>query len=430
MKLFVPVLLSMILVLGAESGNALTFKKGEVLGADGQVYEGASPTQLDRLISRAKKGGETAGVAGRNVFIVVDEGVVFVPISDLAGKKNDTIKVVITASVVARVVQDTTDIKLEVEDLMAEITTANGNIEEAVSNLIEKVSSQVDLDLPDVASDILVSAQDQQLSNEAAVAELMGEGISIQSAMSSWSIMSTVEKQSLVDAANRNGILGCTECSIADAEEFVRDVAQSSGIDLDPALAVAGNAAPEIEAVPSQQITQEAVSAATAATQKPALGFRPKNFDQQQAAIQQQAELASRQQQALAAKVAANISGQQGAIASARARRSAAEAQAAVARLSQAETKAALEQSYRDAAKQAESLIASGSLQGKIDAVIGAAIEAVDRAGDDINQAISAWDSMSDAQKQALVDKVNREGLLGCTSCTVKDAEAYADSKR
>ena len=336
----------------------------------------------------------------------------------------------ITASVVARVVQDTTDIKLEVEDLMAEITTANGNIEEAVSNLIEKVSSQVDLDLPDVASDILVSAQDQQLSNEAAVAELMGEGISIQSAMSSWSIMSTVEKQSLVDAANRNGILGCTECSIADAEEFVRDVAQSSGIDLDPALAVAGNAAPEIEAVPSQQITQEAVSAATAATQKPALGFRPKNFDQQQAAIQQQAELASRQQQALAAKVAANISGQQGAIASARARRSAAEAQAAVARLSQAETKAALEQSYRDAAKQAESLIASGSLQGKIDAVIGAAIEAVDRAGDDINQAISAWDSMSDAQKQALVDKVNREGLLGCTSCTVKDAEAYADSKR
>ena len=234
----------------------------------------------------------------------------------------------------------------------------------------------------------------------------------------------------MVDAANRNGILGCTECSIADAEEFVRDVAQSSGIDLDPALAVAGNAAPEIEAVPSQQITQEAVSAATAATQKPALGFRPKNFDQQQAAIQQQAELASRQQQALAAKVAANISGQQGAIASARARRSAAEAQAAVARLSQAETKAALEQSYRDAAKQAESLIASGSLQGKIDAVIGAAIEAVDRAGDDINQAISAWDSMSDAQKQALVDKVNREGLLGCTSCTVKDAEAYADSKR
>ena len=231
----------------------------------------------------------------------------------------------------------------------------------------------------------------------------------------------------MVDAANRNGILGCTECSIADAEEFLRDVAQSSGIDLDPALAVAGNAAPEIEAVPSQQITQEAVSAATAATQKPALGFRPKNFDQQQAAIQQQAELASRQQQALAAKVAANISGQQGAIASARARRSAAEAQAAVARLSQAETKAALEQSYRDAAKQAESLIAA-ALQGKIDAVIGAAIEAVDRAGDDINQAISAWDSMSDAQKQ-VVDKVNREGLLGCTSCTVK-VEAYADSKR
>ena len=178
------------------------------------------------------------------------------------------------------------------------------------------------------------------------------------------------------------------------------------------------------------RLKDNAVTAAVSATQKPKFGFRQKVVNPQQAAIEQQAELAARQQQALASKVAGRINSQPGALASARAQRSVNEAQQAIKQLSDTQTKAALEQAYRDAAKQANQLLASGSLQEKMDVVIGAAIEAVDRAGDDINQAIAAWDSMSDAQKQALVEKVNREGLLGCTSCTVADAEAYANSKR
>ena len=423
-------LIILVIALTSWSSNALTFKKGEVLGSDGKVYEGASPTQMERLITRAKKGGETAGVAGQNVFIVVDDGVVFVPVSDLAGKKKETIEVFITASVVAKVVQDTTDVKLEVEDLAVEIDVAKGNIEDAVSTLIERVANQTVLELPAIASDIIASTEAQQLSNEEAVAELMGESVSIESAVASWSTLSTADKQTLVDAANKNGILGCADCSIEDAEEFVKEVAQNSGIDIESALSDAINVNSQIQTSSSSVITQEAVSTAVAATQSRTVGFRPKNFDQQQASIQQQAEFASRQQRALAAKVAADINRQSGALASARAQRSAAQAQAAVSRLSEAETKATLEQAYRDAAKQTENLVASGALSQKIDAVIGAAIEAVDRVGDDIDQAISAWDSMSDAQKQALVDKVNREGLLGCTSCTVEDAEAYANSKR
>ena len=37
--------------------NALTFKKGEVLGPDGKVYTGASPEQQEKLIEKAKNGG-------------------------------------------------------------------------------------------------------------------------------------------------------------------------------------------------------------------------------------------------------------------------------------------------------------------------------------------------------------------------------------
>jgi hypothetical protein len=57
--------------------NALTFKKGEVLGADGEVYHGASPDQMERLIEQAKESGDVSGVTGTNVFVVVGEDVTF-----------------------------------------------------------------------------------------------------------------------------------------------------------------------------------------------------------------------------------------------------------------------------------------------------------------------------------------------------------------
>ena len=61
----------------ATQTNALTFKKGEVLGADGEVYHGASPDQMERLIEQAKESGDVSGVTGTNVFVVVGEDVTF-----------------------------------------------------------------------------------------------------------------------------------------------------------------------------------------------------------------------------------------------------------------------------------------------------------------------------------------------------------------
>ena len=85
--------------------NALTFKKGEVLGADGEVYHGASPDQMERLIEQAKESGDVRGVTGTNVFVVVGEDVTFIPISDLRNlPKEAQINVIGDA-----VVQDLTD---------------------------------------------------------------------------------------------------------------------------------------------------------------------------------------------------------------------------------------------------------------------------------------------------------------------------------
>ena len=46
--------------------QALTFKKRQVLGCDGQIYGGASPVEFTKLISVAKKECKTAGVFGGN----------------------------------------------------------------------------------------------------------------------------------------------------------------------------------------------------------------------------------------------------------------------------------------------------------------------------------------------------------------------------
>ena len=61
-------------VLFTAPALALTFKKGQVLGADGEVYDGASPDQRDAIISNSKREGlfgaegAKAGLAGSNLF--------------------------------------------------------------------------------------------------------------------------------------------------------------------------------------------------------------------------------------------------------------------------------------------------------------------------------------------------------------------------
>lgn len=78
---------------------ALTFKKGRVLGSDGEVYDGAFPAQVEALIKKAEDEGEMAGVSGTNLYVVIDGSVTFVPLSDVRGKTKEGMKEVIAAHV-------------------------------------------------------------------------------------------------------------------------------------------------------------------------------------------------------------------------------------------------------------------------------------------------------------------------------------------
>ena len=60
-----------------------------MLGPDGEIYHGASPEQMERLIERAAAEDMPAGVVGNNVFVVVGDKVSFVPVSDLRGASQE-----------------------------------------------------------------------------------------------------------------------------------------------------------------------------------------------------------------------------------------------------------------------------------------------------------------------------------------------------
>jgi len=87
-------LLAPVMVFAAGAASALTLKSGEVLSSDGKVYSGASPEQRAAIVTQSKSrglfgDGKKAGVRGSNIFVVVGEDVVFVPVKDVRGKSRE-----------------------------------------------------------------------------------------------------------------------------------------------------------------------------------------------------------------------------------------------------------------------------------------------------------------------------------------------------
>ena len=91
------------------AGSALTFKKGQVLGSDGQIHDGASPDVRTRLIARAQDGGKSAGVTAGQLYVVVRDTITFVPITDIAGKSEETVKEIVVEKVTETITEALTE---------------------------------------------------------------------------------------------------------------------------------------------------------------------------------------------------------------------------------------------------------------------------------------------------------------------------------
>jgi len=260
MRRLIWTFLTMTLLLTSASRSALTLKKGEVLGSDGQVYTGASPEQQERLVERAKNGGDIAGVHGRNVYIIADDKVVYVPTTDLAGKTKESVKNIITANVVKEV----TELDIDTDTFVKSLEEQLGDVKKALAATIQKTvsraQSQIDQSdisgklgtLANTANDYYQSELSETDINKAlqavnnalnalpddsrdvikeiidAATEAVEQASSdIDAALKTWDSLSDSAKQAIVDEANNSGALGCGggyTCTMSDAENFANNL--------------------------------------------------------------------------------------------------------------------------------------------------------------------------------------------------------------
>ena len=126
--------ISSMVVLSTTHSVALTLKKGQVIGGDGAVYDGASPQMRDKLANQALEGGKSAGISGNNLFVVVEGTVTFIPLSDLSGKSEKGIEELVVGKVTDTMMAEF-DIDLAAEQLEAasdeEINAAFARIADA-----------------------------------------------------------------------------------------------------------------------------------------------------------------------------------------------------------------------------------------------------------------------------------------------------------
>ena len=96
LKLNILYSLVLTLVFVSNSSYGLTFKTGQVIGSDGNLYDGASEQTKQKLRRNYNEGaGEQVGVINNNLFIIYEDDVLFVPMSDLAGKNDESIDKII-----------------------------------------------------------------------------------------------------------------------------------------------------------------------------------------------------------------------------------------------------------------------------------------------------------------------------------------------
>jgi len=171
-SLIISAALSLAIVCQA---SALTFKKGEVLGPDGTMHEGASPDQMQRLIANAEESGDVGGVVGNNVFVVVGGDVTFIPVNDLRNLPKETqINVIGDA-----VVQDLTgndDITFEQVSAVSEMSAETGiSVEEILNDgNIEGIDPDIMKEIEAMSAETGISIDN--LMAVSSVMEAMPEG--------------------------------------------------------------------------------------------------------------------------------------------------------------------------------------------------------------------------------------------------------------
>lgn len=205
MRLFLTA--AAIAALSISSASALTLKSGQVLGGDGQVYDGASPEQRDNIVAAARAKGENAGVASGNVFVVVGDTVTFVPVNEIRGKSDDQIIEIVGDAVVQNV-------------------TGNDDISFADLQSVSEVAENTGVTVQQLAMDGLEGLDEELVKEiEAFSAE---SGIQVQNLVALNEIIESLGDDVVDDFVEEIGIL--VEQGFADdVDAFLTDLQEIEG---------------------------------------------------------------------------------------------------------------------------------------------------------------------------------------------------------
>lgn len=143
------------------AASALTFKKGQVLGSDGKIYDGASPDLQARLIAKAKRTGDSAGVSGGKLFVVVNDTITFVPLTDLVGKSEENVKAIVVEKVTETVTEAFT--KQALADAGLDVDLTQGA--EDAASAEEVAAALAEIDKADIAG--VAAAEAAEATKEA-----------------------------------------------------------------------------------------------------------------------------------------------------------------------------------------------------------------------------------------------------------------------
>ena len=163
-----------VMAVIATGAQALTLKKGQVIGGDGEIYEGASPEVQENLIANAKRTGKNVGVSAGNVFVIVGEEVTYVSTKDLAGKSRDAMVEVVGNAVVENVTGVEGLTLEEIEEISSETGISVENIqiveqitanfsEELAEDMIAGIQEAVESGLADQVNEFLGSLTDDEI---------------------------------------------------------------------------------------------------------------------------------------------------------------------------------------------------------------------------------------------------------------------------
>ena len=82
-SLLPKIVILIFLFSNVQQSKSLTIKSGQIISSDGKIYEFASPKEKEFLIKKSITHGKSTGVFNNNLFLIIDEKILFMPLQEI-----------------------------------------------------------------------------------------------------------------------------------------------------------------------------------------------------------------------------------------------------------------------------------------------------------------------------------------------------------